>query len=116
MGCGCGVWLSDSVLDVFGFDDVLIGSFVGLVGVLFFWLVVGWVFWLVAGFFVPGFLWVGFFGACFQAFSRDRDGFCGEFDPGSGRTLAACLTHASRTDLAWYLYWVLVSGERVSNT
>ena len=24
-------------------------------------------------------------------------GFCGEFDPGSGRTLAACLTHASRT-------------------
>lgn len=33
----------------------------------------------------------------------------GEFDPGSGRTLAACLTHASRTDLR-------VSGERVSNT
>src|SRR5258708_28276208 len=24
--------------------------------------------------------------------------FFGEFDPGSGRTLAACLTHASRTD------------------
>jgi len=24
-------------------------------------------------------------------------GYCGEFDPGSGRTLAACLTHASRT-------------------
>ena len=24
-------------------------------------------------------------------------GFYGEFDPGSGRTLAACLTHASRT-------------------
>ena len=23
--------------------------------------------------------------------------FFGEFDPGSGRTLAACLTHASRT-------------------
>ncbi len=23
--------------------------------------------------------------------------FDGEFDPGSGRTLAACLTHASRT-------------------
>ena len=23
-------------------------------------------------------------------------GFVGEFDPGSGRTLAACLTHASR--------------------
>ena len=25
--------------------------------------------------------------------------FFGEFDPGSGRTLAACLTHASRTGL-----------------
>jgi hypothetical protein len=24
----------------------------------------------------------------------------GEFDPGSGRTLAACLTHASRTESA----------------
>ena len=35
-----------------------------------------------------------------------------EFDPGSGRTLAACLTHASRTEvlLRWYF-----SGERVSN-
>ena len=34
--------------------------------------------------------------------------FCGEFDPGSGRTLAACLTHASRTErpkLAWVLEW-----------
>ena len=27
-----------------------------------------------------------------------RESFIGEFDPGSGRTLAACLTHASRTD------------------
>src|SRR6187549_3617838 len=37
----------------------------------------------------------------------------GEFDPGSGRTLAACLTHASRAErpLRWYS-----SGERVSNT
>jgi hypothetical protein len=26
-------------------------------------------------------------------------GFVGEFDPGSGRTLAACLTHASRAHL-----------------
>ena len=24
--------------------------------------------------------------------------YFGEFDPGSGRTLAACLTHASRTE------------------
>ena len=43
-----------------------------------------------------------------------------EFDPGSGWTLAACLTHASRTDLAFleYLYKerALVSGGRVSNT
>ena len=27
-----------------------------------------------------------------------RKYFYGEFDPGSGQTLAACLTHASRTD------------------
>ncbi len=41
--------------------------------------------------------------------------FCGEFDPGSGRTLAACLTHASRTErpAACCGY---SSGERVSNT
>ena len=35
-------------------------------------------------------------------------GFYGEFDPGSGRTLAACLTHASRTErplLAGVLEW-----------
>src|SRR3954470_16862900 len=31
----------------------------------------------------------------------------GEFDPGSGRTLAACLTHASRTVIQ-----VLVSGDQ----
>src|SRR3954466_9906945 len=39
---------------------------------------------------------------------RSQD-IIGEFDPGSGRTLAACLTHASRANLR-------VSGERVSNT
>ena len=27
--------------------------------------------------------------------------FIGEFDPGSGRTLAACLTHASRTRIVF---------------
>jgi hypothetical protein len=37
----------------------------------------------------------------------------GEFDPGSGRTLAACLTHASRT-MKPFRGWI--SGERVSNT
>jgi hypothetical protein len=40
-------------------------------------------------------------------------GIVGEFDPGSGRTLAACLTHASRT-LKHFRVWM--SGERVSNT
>jgi len=35
----------------------------------------------------------------------------GEFDPGSELTLAACLTHASRTRRS-----NTVSGERVSNT
>ena len=37
----------------------------------------------------------------------------GEFDPGSGRTLAACFIHASRTRS--YLR-VTESGGRVSNT
>ena len=39
--------------------------------------------------------------------------FDGEFDPGSGRTLAACLTHASRAERLLRGY---SSGERVSNT
>ena len=39
--------------------------------------------------------------------------FYGEFDPGSGRTLVACLTHASRT-VKPFRGWI--SGERVSNT
>ena len=38
----------------------------------------------------------------------------GEFDPGSGRTLAACLNTASRNDEAVLAPWI--SGERVSNT
>ena len=40
----------------------------------------------------------------------------GEFDPGSGRTLAACLTHASRTVKRFPFWLVWMSGERVSNT
>ena len=46
--------------------------------------------------------------------------FFREFDPGSGRTLAACLTHASRTkhleliSSEWRTLWL--SGGRVSNT
>ena len=35
--------------------------------------------------------------------SRDLDG---EFDPGSGRTLAACLTHASRARSIQWQHWV----------
>lgn len=46
------------------------------------------------------------------AFSKS---FCGEFDPGSGRTLAACLTHASRTERPQACLGYS-SGERVSNT
>jgi hypothetical protein len=33
---------------------------------------------------------------------QDKHYFIGEFDPGSGRTLAACLIHASRANL-WEL-------------
>lgn len=42
--------------------------------------------------------WFGSFGnmiCCWDCFSMV---FVGEFDPGSGRTLAACLTHASRAE------------------
>ena len=63
---------------------------------------------LVIGFSVELFLgapvFVGVSDFCF---------FDGEFDPGSGRTLAACLTHASRTVRPFRGY---TSGERVSNT
>ncbi len=45
--------------------------------------------------------------------TRSRVHIHGEFDPGSGRTLAACLTHASRT---MNHLRVGISGERVSNT
>jgi hypothetical protein len=42
--------------------------------------------------------------------------FDGEFDPGSGRTLAACLTHASRAGSIRWQHRGRSSGERVSNT
>ena len=45
--------------------------------------------------------------------ARDLDG---EFDPGSGRTLAACLTPASRTRSNQWQHWGRPSGERVSIT
>jgi hypothetical protein len=40
----------------------------------------------------------------------------GEFDPGSGRTLAACLIHASRATKQEGVTLPVESGERVSNT
>ena len=46
-------------------------------------------------------------------------GFNKEFDPGSGRTLAARLTHASRTEFIGQILRVMegeLSGGRVSNT
>jgi len=39
-----------------------------------------------------------------------------EFDPGSERTLAACLTHASRAQASWGQPRGMLSGVRVSNT
>ena len=60
-----------------------------------------------------GFLWlIDIESVQFSVLSLDQIIY-GEFDPGSGRTLAACLTHASRTvnPLRWG-----ISGERVSNT
>ena len=40
----------------------------------------------------------------------------GEFDPGSGLTLAACLTHASRARARFPQGRRVPSGKRVSNT
>jgi hypothetical protein len=51
-----------------------------------------------------------------SSFLVTREFFDGEFDPGSGRTLAACLTHASRTRSNWWQHQGRPSGERVSNT
>ena len=64
--------------------------FVNSIGCLFVFVL------LVSLFFACNFLFVCFFG---------------EFDPGSGRTLAACLTHASRTERPA----TLVVGTRVAN-
>ena len=42
--------------------------------------------------------------------------YYGEFDPGSGRTLAACLIHASRANILRSLLLIYVSGGWGSNT
>ena len=59
------------------------------------------------------FVWVVLVCLCQFVLFFVSSGFCGEFDPGSGRTLAACLTHASRAVRPLRGY---TSGERVSNT
>ena len=51
-----------------------------------------------------------------QTHGRAVNDLDGEFDPGSGRTLAACLTHASRAGSIQWQHWGRPSGERVSNT
>src|SRR5699024_11309420 len=62
-------------------------------------------------------LFLGGWSGLFSRFTYPVWGGCldlyGEFDPGSGRTLAACITHASRTVRPLRGY---TSGERVSNT
>ena len=60
-----------------------------------------------------GFLWLIDIESASSRFSAAIEFIYGEFDPGSGRTLAACLTHASRTVNRLR---VGISGERVSNT
>ena len=54
-----------------------------------------------------------------QKWQKSRSNYNWEFDPGSGLTLAACITHASRTmkfnlTLRSKVKWI--SGGRVSNT
>ena len=76
---------SSCVLDRVGVVCELDSVFVCFVYACFLFLsVFGWDCW-------PGFVFGWFFWALTFLF------LFGEFDPGSGRTLAACLTHASRT-------------------
>ena len=96
----CGFW----GLFCFGLPGPRFFSFVVGVGLGF-----GLVFWTVCtdfGFWLAVCGWLGL----------DLLVLFGEFDPGSGRTLAACLTHASRTVKRLPFWWVWMSGERVSNT
>ena len=101
-------WIGWHVI-VFNFFGFLIFDPVGLRELYFFFVVI---FWTPAwAAFLCGLWWFvlllgfGLFTACFGFVLKF---FCGEFDPGSGRTLAACLTHASRTErllLAGVLEW-----------
>ena len=81
----------------------------GLAGSFFWgWVGPGLVFWTVVLTVGSGWLFVVGWGLVLLV-------LFGEFDPGSGRTLAACLTHASRT-VKGPACWFWMSGERVSNT
>lgn len=83
-------WLCLGFLWLISEDDVIFrvdASFVNPVGVRFVWIVHCW-----------GLSW---WWALF---------IYGEFDPGSGRTLAACLTHASRTMMPSLLGGLVANG------
>ena len=58
----------------------------------------------------------GFEPSSSKAFAVAWKHLYGEFDPGSGRTLAACLIHASRATKPEGVTLPVESGERVSNT
>ena len=90
--------------------------------VWFLGLVLFWFAWLSGFFGGLGWAWSGFLGCLLTvALAWLHALLCGvgwgllvlfgEFDPGSGRTLAACLTHASRTERPA----TLVVGTRVAN-
>ena len=98
-------WLACDCVQLCGF---LIFDPVGLRELYFFFVVI---FWTPAQAFV---VCGGLFVCWVSGFSRPVSDvvlkfFCGEFDPGSGRTLAACLTHASRTERP------CLQGTRVAN-
>ena len=98
--CGCGVvvgvfWLAVMLVWLAGF---LVGCAWLVDGVLFCGCVVGWLCGVC--------LCMRIFWSCLNCFT----GFCGEFDPGSGRTLAACLTHASRTMMPSLLGGLVANG------
>ena len=63
----------------------------GFLGLVLFWF--AWL--LLWG--LGGAMWSGFLGCVLTGTFLVLLVLFGEFDPGSGRTLAACLTHASRT-------------------
>ena len=104
-------WIGWHVI-VFNFFGFLFFDPVGLRELYFFFVVI---FWTPAQAALLCGLWwfvllvrFGLFTALILECCSEIFSFCGEFDPGSGRTLAACLTHASRTErpvLALVLEW-----------